>query len=158
MNRTITLDVGSTKIGRGPDCSDDHGCLHVAGSDDCRQAADDYVFTRKGRRRGVDKGIPVVDFRDAWSALCARAGFPGLLFHDLRRSAVRNMVRRGIPERVAMAISGHKTRAVFERYNIVSEADSREAAQKIELGQLNLEVGHQMGTSDQPERPKALLN
>lgn len=62
------------------------------------------------------------------------AGLPGLLLHDFRRSAVRNMVRRGVPQKTAMTISGHKQTRCSRGMNIISEADIADAARKIEAG------------------------
>lgn len=84
-----------------------------------------YIFTNM-------KGDNMLkQFRKTWASACTKAKIGPRMFHDFRRTAIRNMVRAGIPEKVAMAISGHKTRSVFERYNIVDKKDLELAAQKI---------------------------
>jgi integrase len=83
----------------------------------------EYVFLRNGEQ--------ISSFRKAWVIATKKAGLEGFLFHDLRRSAVRNLVRAGVPRGVAMKISGHKTEDVFERYNITSSTDIQDAGESV---------------------------
>jgi integrase len=77
-----------------------------------------WVFHRRGR--------PIRSFHDTWRQACREAGCPGRFIHDLRRTAVREMERAGVPRSVAMKLSGHKTESIYRRYAIVSEADLAE--------------------------------
>ena len=83
---------------------------------------------------GVKAGrrLSVSGYSKLWHRARRLGGCPTHIPHDFRRTAVRNLVRAGVPERVAMLLSGHKTRAVFERYNIVSPGDLREAARRLD--------------------------
>jgi integrase len=82
-----------------------------------------WVFHRKGSQ--------LKWHYHAWIVACVKAGLAGRRLHDLRRSAVRNLIRAGVSEQVAMLITGHKTRSVFDRYHIVSSSDRIEAVRKL---------------------------
>jgi integrase len=82
-----------------------------------------FIFHRKGQQVG--------EFRRSWKTACKNSNVTRL-FHDLRRTAVRNLVRSGVAEKIAMSVSGHRTRSIFDRYNIVNEGDLRDAMTKVE--------------------------
>ena len=129
-----------------------------------RKQPDDFVFTR-------EDGTPVRDFRKTWWRACVQAGigkmicghcslpvlttkcgtcdsadqirYQGLMFHDLRRTAARNLRRAGVAEGVIQKIGGWRTRSVFERYAIVTQTDVADAMKKLQS-----QDGHSLGHSD----------
>ena len=88
-----------------------------------RQGDDRLVFGRDA--------VTVRAWRTAWPEACRRAGVPGRLLHDCRRTAARNLVRAGVNERVAMQLTGHRSRAIFDRYNIVREDELHQAGAQL---------------------------
>lgn len=147
----VRLDPGETKNEEGrtlylnKELMEEMKALHRK-----RQLGCPYVFHRDGK--------PIKGFRKSWISACIKVGLCEVMkdkegnpvvikmknggekvvkistkiFHDFRRTAIRDMVRSGISEKVAMTISGHKSRNVFERYNIVNDQDLREAALKFQ--------------------------
>lgn len=83
----------------------------------------DLIFHRQGK--------PIREFTKAWRTACRKAEIPGRLFHDLRRSAVRDLVRSGVLQSVAMSISGHRSPSMLRRYNITDERDQRQALRQV---------------------------
>ena len=135
---TVRLDVGTTKNDAGrvfpygdllPELRDTvetqwlvHEWLQANG------VLSPWVFPRL---RGADPGRRIGSFRKVWLRGCTTAGCPTRVPHDFRRTTVRNLVRAGVPERTAMQLTGHKTRSVFDRYDIVNETDLQEAIRKL---------------------------
>jgi len=123
--RTVRLDPGTTKNMEGREVSIESGTLlHLLRRCLDGKRPEDHVFTRGDK--------PVRDFRKSWENLCADAGVPTLLFHDLRRTAARNLRAAGVPEEVIMKIAGWRTSSIFKRYAIVDQKDIRVALQQLE--------------------------
>jgi integrase len=93
-----------------------------------RQLHSPYVFINP------DTGKPWSEYSKMFRRACERAGLKGIWFHDLRRTFVTNARRSGVPESVVMKLSGHRTRSVFDRYNIIDEGDLKAAVEKIDVG------------------------
>jgi integrase len=138
IGKNLRLDAGTTKNDDGREVALSP-TAHTLLQECIRgKAPDDHVFTRSGK--------PVRDFRAAWENLTIAAGVPGLLLHDLRRSAARNLRNAGVPEGVIMKIGGWRTRSVFERYSIIVQSDIQDAMGKLEtLRLLKLEQAKQQG-------------
>ena len=154
----ITLNPGTTKNGEGrslPIYGEMHDWLKIEKEiRDARFPECPYVFRRGGK--------PIKNFRKSWAQATVRAKLEGLLFHDLRRTAVRNMVRAGVPEKIAMQISGHKTRSIFDRYNIVNDRDLDLAAERMQrhmdnLGTLSGTPPHANTQNEEAEKRATLL-
>jgi integrase len=139
-NRVVVLEPGTTKNGQGrilplAEGGELYKVLAMQKAIRDQQCPDcPWVFFRV--RNGA--GEPIREFRAAWEAaakavgLVDETGEVNHLFHDFRRTGVRNLIRAGVQEAVAMRISGHKTRSVFDRYNIVSDRDLHDAARRLE--------------------------
>jgi integrase len=129
--RCVRLDAHTTKNGEGrvfPFTADVETVLRAQLSEHDRLKAEGtlcpFVFHRNGER--------IKYFRAAWANACTAAGYPGMLVHDMRRSAVRTFERAGVPRSVAMSLVGHKTEAIYRRYAIVDESMQREAAARLD--------------------------
>lgn len=131
--KTVKLDPGTTKNNEGrvfpfgtyPELEELLREAHQSHQRMARQGIlIPWVFHRDGRRISANYTRP-------WKAACREAGLPGLLFHDLRRTAVRNLEQAGVPRSVAMKLTGHLTEAVYRRYAIVSQGDLAEGVAKL---------------------------
>ena len=96
------------------------------------------ALARRRARRDPDSplvfhrdGIPVRRWRTAWRTACQAAGVPTRFLHDCRRTAARNLIRANVPERVAMLLTGHTSRAIFDRYNIINEQELLDAGDQL---------------------------
>ncbi len=125
---TIRLNTGSTKNKDGRVAKMPKQLRELIAQCVYGKAPEDFVFTR-------EDGKAVKDFRKVWRNVAKAAGVPGLLFHDLRRTAARNLRRIGVQEGTIMKIGGWRTRSMFDRYNIIDQSDIDDAMRKLDAKQ-----------------------
>jgi integrase len=185
LNNALRLDPGSTKNRQGREVEMTASVRELLTQCVLGKRADDHVFTRNGKAvrdfrvrwhaccvaAGVGEllcprcGVATVDARcqacrRKWNR--HRLKYSGLIFHDLRRTAVRGLVRAGVSEKVAQTITGHRTRSIFDRYHIVSNTDLREAVRKLEVSremdfnQNSTRVAREVVQNDEHENPARL--
>jgi integrase len=142
--RTIRLEPGTTKNKDGREVTMTNRVYELLTLCAHGKLPDAFLFTRRD-------GEVVRDFRGTWDKARKAAGLPSLLFHDLRRTAARNLRRAGVAEGVIMKIGGWRTRSVFERYAIISQTDIRDAISRLD-NDLN---EHSLGHSLQRDEGKA---
>ena len=168
--RVIRLEPGTTKNADGREVFMTDAVRKLLSACVTGKQSNDAVFTRPN-------GKPVLSFRGTWEKECTRAGvgqlvcahcsapndstaacqkcgfkgtrYSGLIFHDLRRTAARNLRRAGIAETVIMKIGGWRTRSVFERYAIVSRNDIQDAMRKLQTSEAELAIGHEISHAEQ---------
>jgi integrase len=142
--RHLDLEAGTLRLDAGTTKNDDGRVVYL--TPELRAMLTAQVERVRGLERRLGRIVPWLfphlgkgpyagrrlrDFRKRWVTACTKAGVPGRLRHDFRRTAVRNLVNAGVAERVAMTITGHKTRSVFDRYHIVSPGDLQEATRRL---------------------------
>lgn len=131
----VDLDNGIVRLETGETKNDEGRTVYL--DDELQEVFQKQWEARKRSQKltpyvfpNVDGTSRISDFRGSWKTACSHAKIGKRLFHDFRRTAARNLVRAGNPERVVMMILGQKTRSIFDRYNIVNDRDLQLAAQK----------------------------
>jgi integrase len=138
---TLRLEIGATKSGAGRLCPFT-GAPGLRALLERRRAEGERLAREAARIVPwvfVDtKGAPLFSgkrpkksLRRAWRAACARAGLPGRLMHDFRRTAVRNLERAAVGRKVSMDLVGMRTDSIYRRYEIVTEADLAEGMRRL---------------------------
>ena len=147
--RTLRLNPDDTKTDTGREAPMTDTIFQLVKQLCQNKQPNDHVLTRGTK--------PIRCFRNAWMVVCKMVGKEGTLFHNMRRSAASSLVKKGVPRKVAMSISGHQTESVFNRYAIIETSDQADALKVVEMKRAeNLKVYAQSIQSNPPEALKVM--